>query len=147
MALCNTKYSAEQSIATGLGLDGRGRVTLLGHNLYVRHCQKPDITDDDGHTIIALTDKGRGQTLWYEIIAVGPLVGTSCTRKGPGGLPQFKAWHFPAKVGDLVLLPAVGINKPFQHAPFGWDEEMIVDEYECIVLYPQDAELQEAHHG
>lgn len=123
------------------------RVRLLGHNLFVRKCQLPDIKDKHGKVLVALTDHTKNQTNWAEILLVGPEVGKrrdrkTCERLSGLGNKCERSYGWNPKPGDFVVLPEMSANHTMWREPIGgnraYEHDLIVDECNVIVWFPKE---------
>lgn len=111
------------------------KLKVMGHWLFCRECEKPDVKGEDGETVIVLTDKYRKgyldtgeETKWLEVLAKGPQVGTA------RDWPHYKLREYKCprhledcyEIGDLILVPG---RHPWgiKHSPFN-DCDFFIDE-------------------
>jgi len=126
----------DKTIATNVGEDGKFNLRLLGHNVYVRKCIIPDISDADGKLLIALCEKTKDRTNWCEIIAIGP----RCGQRRNVSKAELRAKHLnrwmntPIKKGDFVVLPESSKREMMWRGGLGDESELIVDECELIAM-------------
>lgn len=117
------------------------KVRMLGHNLYVRKCQVPDLTDEQGKVLIALPEWTKENTCWAEILKVGPDVGMKPSKKRVKRLGRHLWLHWEPKPGDLVLLPEVAGNNLKWREPLGRIDspsDLVVDESNVILQLPKE---------
>lgn len=129
------------SVAHNVGECGDKAVRLLGHNVLVRKCVRPDLTDEQGEVLVALCEKTKDRTCWCEVLAVGPECGKPRRNMSKAELRRRDipfCLNFIAKTGDLVVLPESSKREMMWRGVCGEDSELIVDECELIALLPSE---------
>jgi len=126
----------DNTTAMNVGEDGKFNLRLLGHNVYVRKCLVPDITDEDGKLLVAFCDKTKEKTNWCEVLAIGP----KCGRRRSGSKSKLMALNLnrwmntPINKGDFVVLPESSKRELMWRGGLGDESELVVDESELIAM-------------
>ena len=130
----------DKTVARNVGEEGKHTLRVLGHNLYVRKCVVPDITDEAGKIVVALCEQTKDRTNWAEVVAVGPKVG----QRRNGNKRDLKAkdlarWaNMQIKPGDFVVLPESSKRNMMWRGGLGEESELVVYESELIAMIPAE---------
>ena len=109
-------------------------VKLLGHNVYLRQCKKPDTYAGTG---LFRPDKDVERSHVCEVLAVGPEVGKPRreTKKWCATRKIARHMEAPLKVGDFVMCQENSAHKLLFDTPFD-KHEYIADEGVLMLLIP-----------
>ena len=118
--MCSVKNTASE-----VGYYGRDEVRLIGHEVYWRKCFREE---PDG---LALCEETQDNCNVAEVLAIGPKCGT--IEQDKRKRERFK-WPcgqvFPAKVGDLIILPNESQTMTHPHVRY----EGIIHELDIIAI-------------